>query len=355
MKNTLIRSTALALCAVIALVIFGAIRTPAAAQDGNLLQDPGFEGAYSGRGRGDLNTAAPWNLFNQDGPRGPEWALRADKVFAFPHRGGPEVKSGTLSQNINGGYVTFAVAIYQTVNVPANTAINGSIWARIKTCNIGAGADNCGSAVESGAYVKVGIDPTGGTNPYASTVAWSPNIAPHDTYLQASVTVRTTGPTATMFAFFTQASPSVLNNVWFDDAYLGTGGPGGTVAAGVPAAPVIPPTPIPPTAFVAIRQAVRPDGSQWHFVQPGDTLTGISSAYGVTIDEIMTLNELRSSRFIFFNQELVIRPAGGSAPTRVGGATARPTLPIATLNATDQAWLNRNTGSVGPTPVGVGG
>ncbi|MBL8133558.1 MAG: LysM peptidoglycan-binding domain-containing protein [Anaerolineae bacterium] len=328
------------------------------AQDGNLLQDPGFEGTYVGRGRADLNTAAPWLLFNAESPRNYDWQNRADKVYAFPHRTQPEVHGGVLSQNINGGYVTFTVALYQTVNVPANTSLNANIWARIKTCNIGTGADNCGSAVESGAFVKVGVDPTGGTNPFAPSVVWSNNIAPHDRWEQVGVTITTAGPTATFFTFFTQASPSQLNNVWFDDAYLGTGSQGGSAAPGQPGVATAVPTQRPaPTAFVAFRQPLRPDGSQHHIIITGDTLTGISTAYGVTIERILELNNLRSARFIFPGQDLLIVPAGEAPVT--GTVTAAPTRratlpPLPTLSAADMTWLAGGSGA-GPTPVGMGG
>ncbi|MBK8022889.1 MAG: LysM peptidoglycan-binding domain-containing protein [Chloroflexi bacterium] len=345
------------------LAIFSLSAPMVTAQDGNLLADAGFEGAYVGRGRPDLNTAAPWLLFNADSPRNYEWQNRSDKVYAFPpSRRGGEVHSGTLSQNINGGYVTFTVAVYQTVSVPANTSLNANIWARIKTCNIGQGADNCGSAVESGAYVKVGVDPSGGTNPFSPSVVWSSNIAPHDTWQQVGVTVTTTGPTATFFAFFTQNSPSQLNNVWFDDAYLGTGSSGGSVAPGQPAPSTAVPTQRPaPTAFIAFRQPLRPDGSQHHVIITGDTLTGIATAYSVTVERIMELNNLRSSRFIFPGQDLLIIPAGegGGSGTGAGTGTGtpqptrRPTLPpLPTLSAADMTWLAGGAG--GPTPVGMG-
>lgn len=55
----------------------------------------------------------------------------------------------------------------------------------------------------SGAYVKVGVDPFGGTN-FSPSVVWSSNIAPHDTWQQVGVTVTTTGPTGPFFAFFTE-------------------------------------------------------------------------------------------------------------------------------------------------------
>lgn len=60
------------------LAIFSLSAPMVTAQDGNLLADAGFEGAYVGRGRPDLNTAAPWLLFNADLPRNYEWQNRSE-------------------------------------------------------------------------------------------------------------------------------------------------------------------------------------------------------------------------------------------------------------------------------------
>ncbi len=333
------------------LALFAVASTPryVSAQT-NLLQDPSFEGPYVGRGRPDLNTPSAWTIWIQDGPHNFDWQNRADKVTAFPHNNGPEVHSGGNSLNIDGGFVTFTAAVYQTVSVPPNTPLTGSAWARIKTCNIGPNSDNCGSAVESGAFVKVGIDPNGGTDPNSPSIVWSANFAPHDNYLQGTVTATSVGPTATLFIYTTQTSPAQLNRAWFDDAVLSTGGAGGS-APGQVIVPTAPPPP--PTAFVAFVQPARPDGSIVHTVQPGDTLTGISSAYGVAIDTIMELNSLRSSRYIFVGQGLLIRPATGtsttgSGSTTTGGATVDTSGDL--LSAEDLAKLNSTPG---PTPIGM--
>ncbi len=330
-----------------------AITSPVAeAQVVELLRDPGFEGQFVGRGRPDLNTPGDWPITLTDSPRNFDWQNRSDKVYAFPERGDPNKHSGASAQNINGGYVTFTGAVYQQVSVIANQNIIGSAWARLKTCNIGANSDNCGSAVESGAYVKVGIDPAGGTNPFASTIVWSANITPHDRWEQATVSATTTGTTATLFIFFTQNSPSQLNNVWIDDASLMGGGTGGTVPGAPTLAPVRPPA---ATAFIAFRFPVRPDGSIVHFIQVGDTLTGIASAYNVPISDIMELNSLRSDRFIFVGQELMIRAAGSaSANSAPAAATTRAPLPQATFSPEQLAWLAENNTVPGPTPVGMG-
>ncbi len=311
------------------------------AQDTNLLQDAGFEGNYVGRGRANLNTPAAWNIWLATSPHNYDWQNLADKVAAFPQNGGAEVHSGSHSLNLNDGYATFTAAIYQQVSVQPNQNYTGSIWARLKTCNIPKDSDNCGSAVESGAYVRVGIDPTGGTDPNNGAIVWSGNVMPHDSWQQAVVSATATGGTITLFAFVTQQWPSDLNNVWFDDASLTGGGAGGAV----PGAPAVQPTPRPvATAFVAVVQPPRADGSVVHIVQFGDTMTGISSAYGVSIDDIVALNGLRSSRYIFVGQELLIKPAGSSS-----GAGA-PVSSGDLFSQQDLASLNPNPG---PTPVGM--
>ena len=320
---------------------------PASAQGGNLLQDPSFEGTYVNRGRSNLNTPANWPIWLADGPRNFDWQNRADKVTAFPHNNGPEVHSGSASLNLDGGYVTYTAAVYQQVGVTPGTNLTGSAWARIKTCNLAPGFDNCGSAVESGAFVKVGIDPNGGTDPNSPSIVWSANFAPHDNYQQGTVTATAAGPTATLFIYTTQASPATLNRAWFDDAVLSVGGAGGS-APPVPGQPTaVPPAPPVATAFVAFVQPPRADGSVVHTVQVGDTMTGISTAYAVPIDEIMELNGLRSSRFIFVGQELLIKPAGSASGSGSGSSPIPTGMPF---SPEDLARLNSTPG---PTPVGM--
>lgn len=322
-----------------------------AAQSGNLLQDPSFEGPYVSRGRPDLNTPQAWGLWATDSPRGYEWQNRSDRMFAFPHPGDPERRSGQNSLNLSGGYVTFTAAVYQTVTVPDRANVVGSAWVWVHTCNLAKNAagqpvaETCASAAESGVYARVGIDPTGGTNPYAAGVVWSNNIAPHDRWEQATVSATAAGTSVTLFIFVTQAWPADLNKAYFDDASLTVGGAGGTapVVPGVPTA-----VPTPATAAFVVAQAPRADGSLVHLVMPGDTMAGIAFAYGVPVDEIMALNPtLRSPRYIRIGQELLIREAGSaSAPS----PSARPTISDEELLRGGEGYLNTTPG---PTPVGM--
>jgi hypothetical protein len=332
------------LLAVAALIV---IIMPAQAQT-NLLRDPSFEGPYVGRGRPDLNTPEAWGLWIADGPRNYEWQNRSDKVFAFPHPGQPEIKSGSVSQNLSGGYVTFTAALYQQVTLATRDNVTFSVWGWLKTCNLPKDAngnltgDNCGSAIESGAIIRAGIDPTGGTNPLSGTVVWSADIRPHDRWEQATVSATPQGNTITVFAYVSQQWPADLNRAYFDDAFLTNGGVGGVAGTPIPGATVIPPTatPVPFAAFVA-RQPPQSDGSIIHTVVAGDTLAAISFAYGVPQEEILRLSNLRSGRILRIGQRLTIQLAPGAAGARTattapsaGGAAATTAAPRSGPTAT---------------------
>ncbi len=301
---------------------------PAGAQAGNLLLDGGMEGEYTNRGRADLNVPANWSLWYTESPRTADWQNLVP--VGFPHLGpGPNPQEGARAQNFNRGYATFTVALYQTVPVAAGTNLIGSAWAQVKTCNVAPNADNCGSAAESGAYVRVGIDPNGGNNPYDSDIVWSPNSQPHDQWLQMTTNATATGTSATLFIFGTQAFPSQLNNLYIDNAYLGTGGPGGAAAGAAP-----PATPTPAFVPFVTAQNARPDGSIIHVVNSGDTLDSIAVAYGMTRADILALNpDIVDARFIQIGQEIIIRlpaPTGagsGEIPGSIGAGDSETTPP----------------------------
>jgi len=303
---------------------------PLTAQDGNLLQDPGMEGSYVGRGRPDLNTSSAWGLTVFEAPRTQDWMNLVP--VGFPHLGpGPSPHGGTKAQNFNRGYATFTLAMYQTVTTTPGTNLTASAWAQIKTCTITAtGADNCASSGESGAYTRVGIDPNGGTNPYDSDIVWSGNATPHDNWGQMTVSATTTGTTVTVFLFATQAWPKELNNVYWDDASLVGGGAGGAAApAAQTGATPIPTVPL-EVGFVS-PQNEQDDGSLIHRVQPGDTIDSIAVAYGLTRADVLALNPtIRDPRIIQIGQEIIIR-----APS--SAATAEATAESATESATASA------------------
>ncbi len=282
---------------------------PVAAQ-GNLLRDPGFEGTYTNRGRADFNVPEAWGVWYTEQPRTETW-MNLQPV-AFPHNGpGPDPVEGNHAFNFNKGFATYTAAIYQQVAVPQGENVTGSAQGQLHTCNLAPNSTTCGSAIESGAFMRVGIDPNGGTNPFDSDIVWSNNAMPHDRWENIVVSATSTGPQVTLFLFTTQLWPAELNSSYWDAASLTIGGAGGAVS-GSPSQPAATPIPTaPPVASFVNRQPPQPDGSIIHTVQPGDTLDAIGFAYGVTRQELLDMNSaLGNGRFLLVGQQIMVQPPG---------------------------------------------
>jgi|GEM_PF-4972263 len=186
----------------------------------NLLQDPGFEGAYTGRGRSDFNIPAPWGVWFTEQPRSFSWQNLPP--VAFPHRTAPQIHSGSLSLNMNKGFATFTASVFQQVSVPVGVRVQANAWSFLHVCEDPGDStpDPCGSDASSGARVRIGIDPNGGSDPYSPEVVWSNFIAPHDFWGQMAIETISTGPAVTVFLFVTQDQPRAFNDVYFDSSSL---------------------------------------------------------------------------------------------------------------------------------------
>jgi LysM repeat protein len=67
-------------------------------------------------------------------------------------------------------------------------------------------------------------------------------------------------------------------------------------------------------------------GWQVYTVVPGDTLTSIGTKFGVTVDALMTRNNIPAGSVLFAGETLLIPPAGTTPPPPTGGGTP-PTTP----------------------------
>lgn len=301
----------------------------------NLLVNGGLENPYYGQGAPTRTAPNGWSLW-----------VGAGAPEAFPHTDKVQVLDGEVSWNIKQGYSVFTAAGYQRVGgLTPGEAVKLTAYGWVYTCN-----DTTTSCVipdfpyrrsdtAAGASIKVGIDPTGGTDPLSANVVWSGSAAPYDQWAELTVTAQAKGDAVTVFLYATQAAGLAINNVYWDKVSLvrTTGGAAAPVPVEVP--------------FVT-PQGVRPDGSIIHVVQSGDTLSSIAYAYfeyGVTIESIAALNNLKpNARFLQIGQQLVILPPGSVDPVTgklvPGGgaaAAAQPTIvptPVPT-----------------PTPVGATG
>jgi hypothetical protein len=293
------------------------------AQDDNKLTNGGLEegsfGPYTGRRGGTFPIYLPngWNYWFA-APVNDRINV-GERASIQPHPGpGPSPHGGTRALNISCGYFTCTAAIYQTVSgIQTGTNVQATAWSQIKACNLGGGT-SCGSSPASGSQTRVGIDPTGGSDPNNPAIVWSAYVTPHDTWLSQTVSATATGASVTVFLYSTQPNIADLNKTYWDDVSL-TGGGSGGVAPGL--TPAVPPTATPPpyVAFV-VPQGEQPDGSIIHTIQNGDTMDSIAYAYGTTRTELLKLNNLQSANFIFPGQKLIVKP-----PTKTVETTAEAT------------------------------
>jgi uncharacterized protein YraI len=158
---------------------------------------------------------------------------------------------------------TFTAWLLQQVSVQPNTDIQGGAWAYIQN-NF------------SGAVTRVGIDPTGGTDPNSPNIVWSDWGGGLNQWNLMQVTTRAGATGAvTLFLYATQSQPSDPNGVFWDDAYLvGIAGAGLPTGGQQPAAPVTT-----QVATSTVRLNVR-GGPGTTFPRIGTMLPG--QAYAVT-------------------------------------------------------------------------
>lgn len=293
------------------------------AQDDNKLTNGGLEegsfGPYTGRRGGTFPIYLPngWNYWFAS-PTSDRTNV-GERTSIQPHPGpGPSPHGGTRALNISCGYFTCTAAIYQTVSgIQVGTNVQATAWSQIKACNLGGGT-SCGSSPASGSETRIGIDPSGGSDPNSPAIVWSAWVTPHDQWLSQTVSATATSTNVTVFLYSTQPNIADLNKTYWDDASL-TGGGAGGAAPGL--TPAVPPTATPPpyVAFV-VPQGEQPDGSIIHTVQNGDTMDSIAYAYGTTRTELLKLNNLQSANFIFPGQKLIVKP-----PTKTAESTAEAT------------------------------
>jgi len=274
---------------------------PAQAQS-NLLQNPGFDGAYTGRGGISGGVPESWNAWGSF--QNSDHENLGVLVHSAPYSWRLRTESGLPT---GGGY--------QTVSVQNGATYRFSIYALIWTCNDEQyqcrDTTHTFSDTSSGGRLRIGIDPTGGTDPYSGNVRWSGFASPFDwgTMTPLSVEATATAGQITVFTYYTADVSMRWHDVFWDDASL--------VAVSGPA-PANTSAPQPTAAPVVPNAQTRADGAQVHIVQSGQTLWAISLAYDVPLATLRSLNNLSGST-IYVGQEIIVKAAPATA---VPAATA---------------------------------
>ncbi|MFP4345493.1 MAG: LysM peptidoglycan-binding domain-containing protein [Anaerolineales bacterium] len=337
--------------ALLALLMTGALlfsTDKAAAQEGpNLLRNGDFEEAGGSAwpfqdNIQEVQIAPGWRAFWRDqrppyatvpstcdaGETGCLWArpeFRGMSTAEFPYR----VHSGNYSQKYFSFNKQHEAGLYQQVSgIEPGTRLRFTMHVQTWSCQAEGEWNNCPTTPLSNNpapfHSKVGIDPTGGTNPWAPTVVWSGEFESYDVWTPFWVEATAEAETVTVF-FYSLADwpdtwPRLNNDVYLDTASL--------VAVGEvePTAPPPPPTSeVPPTP--AATPTPRPDGAVVHIVQSGDTLLGIAFQYGVDLDELRRLNAgtLGPNDMLSIGQEIIISGTPIALPTPTPEAAAEAT------------------------------
>jgi LysM repeat protein len=302
---------------------------PAQAQGQNLLTNPSFEGQYSSYipetplehadcDLGICTTAQtasgwkPWWIKERPTDVNPEYKPAERNV------GGNRVRTGDRAAQYFSFWSTHKAGLRQTVTVPANSVVQFTVWghAWLSESDTSSTSDYAGSP-----NMRIGIDPTGGTNPFNPQIVWSEFKQAFDSYQPFSVQAQAQGDKVTVFTF---AAPSVNPNspdygfkhtdIYWDDAAL--------VALGAGSAPPPPPpadtsgdgatNPAPAAAAPATQFGINPtatpdaEGIIYAEVQPGDSIWAVAARAGITLDEILELNDMSRDEFVHTGDLLII-------------------------------------------------
>ncbi|MCC6485325.1 MAG: carboxypeptidase regulatory-like domain-containing protein [Armatimonadetes bacterium] len=166
-----------------------------------VVQNPGFEAQD-----------AYWTRYGQFDDAGDNGIQTTGWYQGFNPHGGVNYAGSAASYGTkNGGF-------YQRVRAQAGVFYKAAVWS--KTLNIG------GSAADTNN--RIGIDPTGGTNPSSTSVVWSNRSSPA-TWTQIAAAAVASGDWVTIFLDAQQLFAVQWNINAFDDVTL-TALPGGGVA-----------------------------------------------------------------------------------------------------------------------------
>ena len=199
----------------------------------NLLSNPNLEGTYKQFSYFQTAVVAdnwlPWWKAQAAGDEG--WKNRMPWFQgAAPYQN--RIHSGGNAQQLYTQNGTHMAGIYQRVQgIQKGSRLRFTIWGQAW-----AGQGDNPSKTESGGpmHMRVGIDPTGGTDPFSGNIVWSGEQNPLDKWEQFAVEAIAAGDRVTVYVWSAPQWPTKHNDVYWDDASL-------TVVA--PPVPTVTPTP----------------------------------------------------------------------------------------------------------------
>ena len=200
----------------------------------NLFANPGFEGEYyAWRGLSEVMVAQGWTPYwVERRPTDEEWRNRRPVYRAATVAADSiHVRSGQSAQQYLTNWATHTAGLFQQVTVTPGQSLRFKIYGHAWSSN----EDNPGVSIQPGnVRMKIGLDPTGGVNPFAAAVVWSAERMVYDRYDDGfTVEAVAQGATVTAFLYSAPEWPKKHNNIYWDEASLEV--IGGATAPTVPA------------------------------------------------------------------------------------------------------------------------
>ena len=235
---------------------------------------------------------------------------------------------------------------YQQVGgIEPGTALRFSAFMQTWSCLPGAEWNVCPTEGKSNSpanmHTKIGIDPTGGTNPWAASVVWSPEIDAYDAWTYFQVETVAEHITVTVFTYtwadWTDERFRIHNDVYLDDASLIAleQAPATAVPEDVEMLDTEPAAVAAPMQAPAATSTPNAEGRIIHEVQQDDTFYAIALMYDISPERLVQLNGLTNINMLSIGQELLISAPESSQgpatePASPPAATAEPVAPTAT-------------------------
>jgi hypothetical protein len=184
----------------------------------NILVNPSFEGQFVSYGAfKELNHAPPWIPWWRDGENNQRPEFKPAEVGIAANR----VHSGNTAQQYFKSFGMFKAGVQQSVlNVPVGSHLQFSAHGQAWSCEEFSMCADGSSVNPSNMFMRVGIDPKGGTDPFSNAIIWSAYFNPLDQYQIACVEATSEAEVVTVYLWASPDGPRQNQDVYWDDASL---------------------------------------------------------------------------------------------------------------------------------------
>jgi hypothetical protein len=185
----------------------------------------GFEGAFTQRGAGELVAPEGWEIWFKDGPHRPEGSDGPWYNFRPEYKPAdirdpryiPEcVHSGHKAVSYFTTYAHHEAGLMCRLAVAPGSLVTMTAWGR----SWSSAEDNPRVSASGLMDKQIGIDPTGGLDPWAETVAWCPVNITADVWVQLQVQAQAQGGQVGLFLRTEPAWPVKHNDAFWDDVVV---------------------------------------------------------------------------------------------------------------------------------------